>query len=179
MKKTPPVRTGRRLFSTVYEMSAAVFMVVVLSKAVVPLACHAIRNHQLGDHAMQIYAAFNAARMEAIQRNASITVCATPDASAAVPKCSDSADDWSKGWVVYVANGKSAEREIIQRGTRSAPWMVTSATMGSAHLTFLPDGTLFAERRMTITLAALESGGPLREISISHLGHPNISERKL
>ena len=177
MKKTTPAPTGRRLFSTLYEMSAALFVAVLVSKLVVPIAYHAIQDHQLRNRAMQIYAALSTARVEAIQRNASITVCATSDASVAVPRCSDSADDWSKGWVVYVANGKQAGIEVIKRGTQSAPWMVTSAPIGSAHLTFLPDGTLGTPRRTAITLASLDSTGPAREISVSRLGHANISVR--
>ena len=127
--------------------------------------------------------AFHVARMEALARNAPVTVCKSPDADAPFPRCATSAADWSGGWIVFVDRGSIGVREagddVISAGRPAGRVpAVTEAPGRLASITFHPVGPVTGPAgTFEIHLAAsLARGSFERVICLSILGRAHVAK---
>jgi type IV fimbrial biogenesis protein FimT len=132
-----PVGLGKpaRLFGvpqecgfTLIELMVTVAVLAVLIAAATPNIISVINSNRLTTHANELVASLQQARMEALRRNASVTVCRTTNGAA----CDAGAGNWT-GWLtVAAANG-----EVLRSSTAKAPVQISSP---ASSITFRADG---------------------------------------
>jgi type IV fimbrial biogenesis protein FimT len=126
------------------ELMITLAVLAVLAALAAPSFTSLFNSNRLTSHANEVVTSLQLARMEAIRRNASVTVCRTSDGAT----CDDVAGAWG-GWLTVVAS----DGEVLRTNTVKSPVQVTS---GAASITFRPDG-----------LARGAAGGALTENSIT------------
>ena len=89
---------------TLVELMVTLAIAVILLAIAVPGFQSLIRSNRLTTTTNAFIAALNLARMEAIKRNARVTLCKTADPNATKPNCAASAT-WSQGAIVFVDRG--------------------------------------------------------------------------
>lgn len=89
---------------TLVELMVTLAIAVILLAIAVPGFQSLIRSNRLTTTTNAFIAALHLARMEAIKRNARVTLCKTADPNATAPNCAASAT-WSQGAIVFVDRG--------------------------------------------------------------------------
>ena len=113
--KTPRRRRHTGGF-TLLEMMTALAVVSIVGFVTVPNLMTMIKNSRLTTVANDLLGSLMNARTEAVKRQAQVTLCATPDATATLPVCNQNG---ATGWVVFQdTNGNwalDANEQIIER----------------------------------------------------------------
>jgi type IV fimbrial biogenesis protein FimT len=86
---------------TLLELMVVIALASILLAIGAPSFTELSRNGRMTSAANDWLGALYAARAEAIKRRAFVTVCATPDPTAAPPACSGVGDD-VRGWLLFV-----------------------------------------------------------------------------
>ena len=127
--------------------------------------------------------ALHTARMEALARNAQVTICKSSNALDEFPKCADSAARWPEGWVVFVDGGTIGSIEpadkVISKGRSAAKVdAVTERPTPLASITFNPVGPITGPTStVEVHLAASLAGGTFeRVICLSILGRAHLAK---
>lgn len=115
---------------TLIELLIAIVVLAILIALATPSFISIMNNNRLTSHANEIVASLQQARMEAVRRNARITVCRTTDGTT----CAD-AGAWTAWLTVVAANG-----EVLRSDQVKAPVQVTSPL---ASITFSSDGLAY------------------------------------
>jgi type IV fimbrial biogenesis protein FimT len=127
--------------------------------------------------------AFHLARMEALARNAQVTVCKQASPRDAFPGCAQSSAQWSEGWVVFVDGGTigkiDAADEVISTG-RAAGTIdaISERPMPVASITFNPVGPITGPAsHLEVRIASSLSRGSFeRVVCLSLLGRAHVSK---
>ncbi len=90
---------------TLLELMIAIALVGILAVAGVPAMMDTINKNRTTAQAHNILTTFNLARMEAVRRSSSITICPVADPVPAALACSAAPiignTDWSTGWILF------------------------------------------------------------------------------
>lgn len=117
---------------TLIELMVTVAVLAVLIAVAAPSFVSIINGSRLTSHANELVASLQQARMEAIRRNASVTVCRTTNGAV----CDAGAGNWT-GWLTVVAgNG-----EVLRSSSAKAPVRISSP---ASSITFRADGLAWA-----------------------------------
>lgn len=109
------------------ELMVAIAVVAILVVAAVPSLISVVNGNRLTAQANEVMASLQQARMEAIRRNRSVTVCRTTDGATCA-----GAGSWNR-WITVTTVGG----EVLRVNTVKAPLQVTS---GAASIIFRADG---------------------------------------
>lgn len=88
---------------TLIELVITIAIAAILLVVGVPAMRSFIQNNKVAGETNELVTAFNLARSEALRRGEPIGVCPADDAYDN-PACSNSENDWDKGWLVYRAD---------------------------------------------------------------------------
>ena len=89
---------------TLVELMVTIAVAAILLAVAVPGFRNLIVSNRLTATTNAFVAALNLARIEAIKRNARVTLCKTADPNATEPNCAASAS-WNQGAIVFVDRG--------------------------------------------------------------------------
>ncbi|GLW61414.1 hypothetical protein Hthe01_17630 [Hydrogenophilus thermoluteolus] len=89
---------------TLVELMVTIAVAAILLAVAVPGFRNLIVSNRLTATTNAFVAALNLARIEAVKRNARVTLCKTADPNATKPNCAASAT-WSQGAIVFVDHG--------------------------------------------------------------------------
>ena len=89
---------------TLVELMVTIAVAAILLAVAVPGFRNLIVSNRLTATTNAFVAALNLARIEAVKRNARVTLCKTADPNATAPNCAASAT-WSQGAIVFVDRG--------------------------------------------------------------------------
>ena len=95
---------------TLVELMVTIAVAAILLAVAVPGFRNLIVSNRLTATTNAFVAALNLARIEAVKRNARVTLCKTADPNATEPNCAASAT-WSQGAIVFVDRGTVGTRE--------------------------------------------------------------------
>lgn len=129
MSATAPLRRGQRGM-TLIEMAMVLAIISIVAAIAAPPMALFVNDARLSSQTNQLVASLNAARLEAITRRTTVTVCqaSAPNSDTA---CSTSGtNQWSNGWIALTAGG------TVLRRVHSSPNLVV--TTSSASTAFSP-----------------------------------------
>ncbi len=152
---------------TLIELMITLAIATILMTVAVPSFNDTVTNNRITTQTNDLVSALNLARMEAIHRGTSVSICPSSNQSS----CSGS-NDWSIGWIVYEdtnVTGSTAVTELIRTwGSLSGSPSVT-ASNSATFLRYAADGSLGSSRSIAhqVTNCAYTQR---RQISISAAG---------
>ena len=139
---------------TLQELMIALAIFFILAVVGVPNYVGYVRNSELSNSTTTLFSDMYYARSEAIKRKTPITLCRSADAKANAPVCGGGANDWTKGWLVFVdldSNGsyESGTDDLLRvnrppsgnvqiRSNNNATSRIEFSTDGSLVTTFAP-----------------------------------------
>lgn len=124
----PKLALTRPYGFSLIELMVTIAIVAILIALAAPSFTALINRNRLSGQANELVASLQLARMEAVRRNARVSMCKTTDGAT----CSGVAGPWG-GWLV-VSNG-----EVLRANTVKAPVQVTS---GATTVTFRANGMM-------------------------------------
>ncbi len=138
-----PAKTPRRIRRaggfTMIELMTSMAIIAVVGAITVPAFLTMIRNSRLTTVSNDLLGSLMNARTEAVKRQGQVVLCATPDATVALPVCSAAG---ATGWVVFQdLNGNwalDANEPIIERRPAIDPSIIVRAN--GTIIAFAPSG---------------------------------------
>ncbi|TFZ02520.1 hypothetical protein EZ313_14765 [Ramlibacter henchirensis] len=178
--------TSDRLRRTRGVTAVEVLVVLTLVAVVVAVAAPGMRDFlvrsSVAAGAEALVEALNTARMEALSRNAQVTICKSSNPHAAVPTCAGNTADWPEGWIIFVDQSAigaldSTDRVIAGGRADGRIETVVETPTRLASVTFNPLGPITGspgtvEIRLT---SALSDGTFERVICLSVLGRASVT----
>ncbi len=125
---------------TLIELMITLAIAVILMTVAVPSFNDTVTNNRITTQTNDLVAALNLARMEAIHRGTSVSICPSSDQSS----CSGS-NDWSTGWIVYEdtnVTGSTAVTELIRTWSSLSGSPSVAASNSATFLRYAADGSL-------------------------------------
>jgi type IV fimbrial biogenesis protein FimT len=128
-------------FSLVELMVTVSVMAIALAIAT-PSFIGIMAGNRIAGTANELTATIQLSRIEAIRRNASVTICGSANSDTATPSCSGSSS-WS-GWISFVDvnfNGtREANETLLHSGSIASPAVIAVSSNISTAIRFQPDG---------------------------------------
>jgi type IV fimbrial biogenesis protein FimT len=155
---------------TLIELMTAIGIVAILAALAVPGFREYTRNTRVTAKHNDLVTAFTVARSEALRRSQPVSVCASADGV----DCSDDADDWQTGWLVFVdATGTAGEfdagDELVQAWDGVTGEMVLDAS--DPFIQYLPSGLSLQATSMEFDVSWSSCAGPYkRRLTVNAIG---------
>lgn len=124
---------------TLIELMVTIAVVAVLGTIALPSFSTSIRNSRVTTDSNELLTAVNLARLEAISRTRGVSICAA-DTTAGLPAACGAANDWSKGWVVFMDDSAGA---AVPTAINSAAIIRTWVANGATTITQTPAESMF------------------------------------
>lgn len=128
------------------ELMVVITVAGVLMAIGVPGMLTIVQNNRILATSNDFISAIHAGRMESIKRRATVVLCASADADAATPGCSD---DFSAGWIAFVDHNQNgvvdADPDPVADDTVLVSRTVSNVALslsgvGGNYLAFAPSG---------------------------------------
>lgn len=149
----------------------------------VPAARDFAARTSVANGADALLEAFHLARMEALARNAQVTICKSANTGDAHPECAESSAEWPAGWVVFEDKGTvgmiDAADKVIAKGRAPVPIeAVSEQPARAAAVTFNPVGPITGPTgTLEVHIASSLSRGSFeRVVCLSILGRAHVSK---
>jgi len=157
---------------TLIELLVSLGVAGVLVALAIPDFRQLIYSNQLASRSNRLIGSLQAARLDAINSNQRITVCASTDGSS----CSGT-KDWSSGWLVFSDldnDGAVDSGEPVLNQVEADDHLVAPANQ--SRFAFSPDGTLHGVTNGTVTLckATAQLDDNIRKVVISSAGRARV-----
>lgn len=177
------IRTRARALRgfTLVELMIVIAVVAILLGLAVPSFYETITNMKLTSYANNLVGSTLLARSEAINRNAVVSMCVSPDGMTC------GGGGWQQGWIV-MCNTNAAPNNVVcdPAGTNvlvvhrqpavSTGWNITEAN-GLTAIAFQPTGTsVNSAATLTICRATPSVGSNERLVRISTTGRPSVTK---
>jgi type IV fimbrial biogenesis protein FimT len=105
---------------TLIELLVAMMVVAIALGLGVPAFTDLIASHRMATAVNDLVSALHAARSEALTRNRTVTLCASPGWDDTAPACADSAD-LLDGWIIFVDRNANARVDGDDRVLQAHP----------------------------------------------------------
>lgn len=157
---------------TLVELAAALTVIGILLAVSVPSMQGALLDARRTRTLNAVLHSLNTARVESIRTSAEAVVCPTDGSD----QCVNSADNWSRGWMVFVnadADTPPSRDDNERIVTRHAYEGYGTLVANRTHFSYRPH----ARRATAGTLVYCDRRGPsaARAVIISYTGRPRIS----
>jgi len=182
------VQQGRQRGFTLQELLIAVAVFFIVTAIGVPSYINFVRNGARDNSTTQLFSDLYYARSEAVKRKVTVSLCRSGDVSVTNPGCGGSANDWSKGWIVFVDEngngsfdsgtdkllkiGETARTGIQVMGNSKVASSLVFNTDGSLATGYAPAKFAVCDNRGTNNTYDTASG---KYIDIGAMGRPEIS----
>ncbi|QNM95275.1 GspH/FimT family pseudopilin [Chitinimonas koreensis] len=121
-----PVRNRRgQRGMTLIEMAMVLAIISIVAAIAAPPMALFVNDARLSSQTNQLVASLNAARLEAITRRTTVTVCQTAAPNSATACSTSGTSDWSNGWIAMTAGG------TVLRRVHPSPNLVVTTTSAS------------------------------------------------
>lgn len=162
---------------TLIELLVTIAIVAILAAIAFPSFSNSLRSNRVTTFSSDLSTALNLARLEAITRARSVSVCAA-DTSNGTPTACGSADDWNKGWVVFVdktagttAPSAVGAASVIRVGSGNANLEVSSDPATAKFVRFMASGqSVTGQVTLSVTPADVCTGEQKRVIDVGAMG---------
>jgi type IV fimbrial biogenesis protein FimT len=132
---------------TIVELIVSLAVVSILMTTGVPAFSNFIQSNKLADSAFDLFGTINLARSEAVKRRTRVVLCRSGNPNATTPSCGGSANNWTKGWLVFASGDsnntyESATDTLVGIGlvNSSGVTVITNSTSDN-NLEYNSDGT--------------------------------------
>ena len=177
-------RTSARRFGGQFAKWLIALVLLGASLALgVPLARDFAARMSVANGADALLEAFHLARMEALARNAQVTICKSSNTKDLLPACAGSSAEWPEGWIVFEDKGTvgmiDAADKVIARGRLAvAVDKVSERPARAATVTFHPVGPITGPTgTLEVHISSSSSGGSFeRVVCLSILGRAHVSK---
>jgi type IV fimbrial biogenesis protein FimT len=166
---------------TIIEMMIAIAVLGVLTSVGVPSLSAFLKNSALRGTAYELMSSMTLARSEAVKRGSRVVVCRSADPTAATPSCGGDTQDWSSGWLVFVAEDGNDDFDVgtdILLGIGNAvPNGVTvhSNTSADANVIYRTDGSTSAASTAHFALCDERGEGYGKQVNVTRVGRPDLT----
>lgn len=175
-EKFAPARRHVRGF-TLIELLVTIAIVAILAAIAFPSFSNSLRSNRVTTFSSDLATGLNLARLEAISRARSVSVCAA-DTSGGTPTTCGGTDDWNKGWVVFVDTtaGTAAPTAIgatsvIRVGGGNTKLTVVSDPAAAKFVRFMSSGqSVTGQVTLSVTPADACTGEQKRIIEVGVMG---------
>lgn len=123
---------------TLIELMVVIAVLAIVLGVAIPSFTQQIRNNGSTALSSEFQAALGFARSEAVKRSSRVSVCPSSDGSNCL-----TADDWKKGWIVFVDNAPSDSTAAVTVGDVLKYWSgidqnaIITAKKGSTSLAYV------------------------------------------
>ncbi|WP_028456582.1 GspH/FimT family pseudopilin [Chitinilyticum litopenaei] len=152
--------TPRQRGMTLIEMMVTLSVLGLLAAIAIPSLRDWLRDARQATQSDLLVSSLATARLEAVKRRSTISICPASDADTA-SACSSSDADWSKGWLILGPN------DVVQRVR--VPAGVTIADAPDS----LGFNATFGSAQAAATFTVCSKGGRQHRIDVSLSGHIN------
>lgn len=159
---------------TLLELMITLSVASLLVVAATPTFRETIQESRMRAAVTNLEGALNLARMEAMRRNVSVTVCSVADPQAASPQdCKDDDSGWDTGWIVFADRNVDldfdANDELIRVFPAPEAGLSVLQNGPQDHAQFKPTGT--SHNAASSFLICDERGiGKARSLALSFIG---------
>lgn len=136
---------------TLIELMVTLAVLAIVVSVAAPSFNNMIANNRSTSMASELVAAVNFARSEAIKRAKPVSICPSSDGA----ECLGSADEWAKGWLVFVDKATS-DSAAVDEGEALKYWDKLDK---KAVVSFKKDATAAAYLRFNSKGMLARSGG--------------------
>lgn len=167
---------------TLIELLVTVAIVAILAAIAFPSFSNSLRSNRVTTFSSELSTGLNLARLEAISRARSVTVCAA-DTGSGTPASCGGADEWNKGWVAFVdttagnapPSGITAA-SVIRVGSGNTKLAVAGDPATAKFVRFMASGqSVTGEVTLTITPADACTGEQRRVVDVRTMGRVSSS----
>ena len=162
---------------TLFELIITLAIAAIVVGMAAPSFSNMIQDNRLSGQSLDLVAALNLARSEAIKRRVQVTLCK----SANEQNCTN-AGDWGQGWIVFVesisVNQVRDNNEPILRvhGTLAGNNRLTGNVNFINSITYQPSGTTFGLGTGTLALCDNRNDAAISPaIVINSTGRPRLT----
>lgn len=160
---------------TLIELLVTIAIVAILAAIAFPSFSSSLRSNRVTTFSSDLSTALNLARIEAITRARSVSVCAA-DTSSGTPTACGGADDWNKGWIVFV--DKESDKataptivSVIRVGSGNTKLKVTPDPAATSFVRFISSGQNKTDKiTLTVVPADACTGQQKRVIEVGAMG---------
>ena len=133
-----------------------VFILGLLAAAGFPTFTHMKQRYDVNAMVSALSSDIRMAKVEAVKRGRTVTLCPSEDPSANAPVCSGVGADWSLGWIMFVDDGAILGEidagETIIRAQQDLPGTGQISNNVLASLSFQATGLPFGLQASTFTI---------------------------
>ncbi|GAB2522299.1 GspH/FimT family pseudopilin [Lysobacter humi (ex Lee et al. 2017)] len=143
---------------TLIELMVTIAVLAIIIGVAVPSFVSMTHRNRLAAASNEVVAVLQSARMEAVRRNRSVTVCPTADGAT----CSGS--DWSRV-VVRTSAAPIRETELIRpnSGVSGSSFTQAGAALALTGITYRPDGRATAASALPVAIGFVSSRLPANQ----------------
>lgn len=177
---------------TLQELLIGMAVFIILSAIGVPSYINIARNSSRDNTTTDLFSDMYYARSEAIKRKTPVYLCRTADPAAVNPTCGGIAKDWSKGWLVFVDVGGTAENydagtdTLLKIGSPiNSKIQVMANANADARIGYLTDGSLVTKYATAIFAVCddRDNDGIYdtafgQDVTVGAMGRPEITRIK-
>jgi type IV fimbrial biogenesis protein FimT len=171
------MKSTLRFGFTMMEMVILMAVVAILAALALPNASSYIDDNRLNAAAADMVVTMQAARSEAVGRNAAVTICAATDNGSA---CRPAGHRWELGWLMFVDNDAdravdSGEEVIQYHRALNENLTLRGTSEINNPITFFPSGRTSITSTQTMILCdARGFGDDAKGLVVSILGRASV-----
>ncbi len=162
---------------TLIELMVVLVIAGIIAATAMPSMQAFVQNNRIKSQMFDLLNAVNVARIEAVKRRTTVSLCRSDDNTDLTPTCGGTANTWTTGWLVFEDDDEdgvydSTDDTIILKGGEAGSGVAVMATSNT--LIYQTDGSVNTITRFAICDDRGENFG--RQIDVMRVGRANIKQ---